>query len=870
MSRVSFEGGGYTACPEELVEMTEEPGEKKVRKKVREAVTELDLLAEDVDRKVAQGLCVLVSPIKYWDDDEEADEEELEKEDLRTRFKRKLVGKMKGDKAVMRGGHIKDVDVPEDNLRYTLAWYDDYKLFAELDMCRFSMPLNLEANYASSESSDSSESEDEENNGSLNLLETIMFQIEDEGEEGIIDKITSFFETDQEVDYISAPFRWDKKELFAGIEDPDTFFRSSLRSFLTHHILIRTDVSKKKDTSDGINIRAGNTQTKGGMNSLGLNYLKLKGVYTDVFILHDRPSTLHRRKAFKEEDEDSKVVDPRAELWSSWKLWYKFQPLWKIRNYFGEKIAFYFAWIELYILTLIVPTIFGIVSFIYGISYSGKGVSLDEENVTTALYNAFTIFNNPLTPWFSLALCIWGTLFVEQWKRRSNSLKYEWDVSNFEQLEPDRPQFYGSKTRKNPITEEEEWYYPFYRLYLKISFSVLTIAFMVFLVMASTVGVIVFRTAFNAGNYLASLPVRESYETDAAFEAATALSKDNNALYTSVLSSVLNALAIMFLGFVYEKLAYMLTNWENHRTQTAYDDALIIKLFAFQFVNNYASLIYIAFFKEDVSENGMFGMSSWKDTCGYEDSNGRPLCYPMLVMQVAVLMILKPMPKFFKDVVIPILLTLWAKFRNKDSNDNIEAVNAGPEKTKELIDIIEEDRKLLAGDTDFTLSEYTEKCIMYGIIMLFGTVFPLAPLVALICNMVDVRVDGYRILWKNRRYIAQRAEDIGIWQYILEFLNMVGVVVNSLILAFTLKGSSSILFKPDVEGSNINSYEPWMVAFAFEHVCFALKFIVSYVIPDVPSDVQFKMRKEQFQVNQLFEKGPTKKDSTGANGNPTV
>ncbi|XP_063683755.1 anoctamin-7-like isoform X16 [Bolinopsis microptera] len=685
----------------------------------------------------------------------------------------------------------------------------------------------------------------------------IFTPIEDEGEEGIIDKITSFFETDQEVDYISAPFRWDKKELFAGIEDPDTFFRSSLRSFLTHHILIRTDVSKKKDTSDGINIR-------------GLNYLKLKGVYTDVFILHDRPSTLHRRKAFKEEDEDSKVVDPRAELWSSWKLWYKFQPLWKIRNYFGEKIAFYFAWIELYILTLIVPTIFGIVSFIYGISYSGKGVSLDEENVTTALYNAFTIFNNPLTPWFSLALCIWGTLFVEQWKRRSNSLKYEWDVSNFEQLEPDRPQFYGSKTRKNPITEEEEWYYPFYRLYLKISFSVLTIAFMVFLVMASTVGVIVFRTAFNAGNYLASLPVRESYETDAAFEAATALSKDNNALYTSVLSSVLNALAIMFLGFVYEKLAYMLTNWENHRTQTAYDDALIIKLFAFQFVNNYASLIYIAFFKEDVSENGMFGMSSWKDTCGYEDSNGRPLCYPMLVMQVAVLMILKPMPKFFKDVVIPILLTLWAKFRNKDSNDNIEAVNAGPEKTKELIDIIEEDRKLLAGDTDFTLSEYTEKCIMYGIIMLFGTVFPLAPLVALICNMVDVRVDGYRILWKNRRYIAQRAEDIGIWQYILEFLNMVGVVVNSLILAFTLKGSSSILFKPDVEGSNINSYEPWMVAFAFEHVCFALKFIVSYVIPDVPSDVQFKMRKEQFQVNQLFEKGPTKKDSTGANGNPTV
>ena len=50
---------------------------------------------------------------------------------------------------------------------------------------------------------------------------------------------------------------------------------------------------------------------------------------------------------------------------------------------------------------------------------------------------------------------------------------------------------------------------------------------------------------------------------------------------------------------------------------------------------------------------------------------------------------------------------------------------------------------------------------MYGFIMLFGAVFPLAPLVALLCNVIDVRIDGYRILWKNRRYIAQRAEDIG-------------------------------------------------------------------------------------------------------------
>ena len=36
---------------------------------------------------------------------------------------------------------------------------------------------------------------------------------------------------------------------------------------------------------------------------------------------------------------------------------------------------------------------------------------------------------------------------------------------------------------------------------------------------------------------------------------------------------------------------------ENHRTQTQYNDSLIVKLFAFQFVNTYTSLFYIAFFR---------------------------------------------------------------------------------------------------------------------------------------------------------------------------------------------------------------------------------------------------------------------------------
>jgi len=42
-----------------------------------------------------------------------------------------------------------------------------------------------------------------------------------------------------------------------------------------------------------------------------------------------------------------------------------------------------------------------------------------------------------------------GTIFLEVWKRERSTLAYEWDVSSFENSEPDRPQFVG--TEEKPV-----------------------------------------------------------------------------------------------------------------------------------------------------------------------------------------------------------------------------------------------------------------------------------------------------------------------------------------------------------------------------------------------------------------------------------
>ena len=55
------------------------------------------------------------------------------------------------------------------------------------------------------------------------------------------------------------------------------------------------------------------------------------------------------------------------EEWASFGLWYKRQPLWLIRNYFGAKIGLYFAWLGFYTQMLILPAIIGLLVIMFGL-----------------------------------------------------------------------------------------------------------------------------------------------------------------------------------------------------------------------------------------------------------------------------------------------------------------------------------------------------------------------------------------------------------------------------------------------------------------------------------------------------------------------
>ena len=62
-----------------------------------------------------------------------------------------------------------------------------------------------------------------------------------------------------------------------------------------------------------------------------------------------------------------------------------------------------------------------------------------------------------------------------------------------------------------------------------------------------------------------------------------------------VIASIINVVQIQVLTYVYDFIAFKLTDLENQRNDINYEDSMIIKLFLFQFVNNYSSFYFLAF-----------------------------------------------------------------------------------------------------------------------------------------------------------------------------------------------------------------------------------------------------------------------------------
>ena len=301
-----------------------------------------------------------------------------------------------------------------------------------------------------------------------------------------------------------------------------------------------------------------------------------------------------------------------------------------IREYYGERVALYFTFLGHY------------QSSVYGIAVVGIFVQMWQimERFVPALTPENTGFPMDLgSLLYSAVIAVWGTLFLERWKRLEAQKVTEWGMNDFEAREEPRPEFIGQmresatigtlarrgrgetpedieakamadawrRARNLPIRESEvqhpvAWYgMPVMwaddsTLKKRIMLGALVTGSFVILAITMTVGVFIMRAALRYSQ--------------------------GGVILSAAVGGAVNAAFIMLLQNIYSGFTIRITDWENWETQTQWVDSRAMKTFVFNTVNSFGSFVYIAYIRKEYDsgcmgacEHATFGSAIQTDKC---------------------------------------------------------------------------------------------------------------------------------------------------------------------------------------------------------------------------------------------------------------
>lgn len=589
-------------------------------------------------------------------------------------------------------------------------------------------------------------------------------------------------------------FTFEDQDCFAGVENEGEFFTTQERQSIIYYMLNNLRALKGEQLNK--------VKFLEGQPIVPL--LQSKGIVSQVFPLHNQDTLQEMRKCWVQGV-------------------FRRQPLDKIRDYFGVKIAMYFAYLGHYTLALCIPAFLGACIWLF----QGQDETVDDQwFVAFALFNAF-----------------WATLYLEHWKRRSSELAYEWGTldKKDELLDDPRPLFSGS-LRESPVTGRQEPYYApwkrnLFRYFISwpIIFLCLCVVFVVMLLI------------FQLQEWINNL-----------------VGKEDIPGFCTFLPKILLAVSIGILDEVYKKIAYWLNHIENYRMAETYENHLIIKLVLFQFVNSFLSLFYIAFYLQDMDRlrDQLAAILITRQVIG----NIKEALLPYLVWKV----------KLYK---VGYEMTSEVSIPNKtEAVSSVESVGGNKGEVRERKSVNNENDSSVSGKSETaaglqrktsltqaevestmnkyedTFEDFLEMFIQFGYVTLFSSAFPLAALCALMNNIVEVRSDAFKLCMNHQRPFGQQVENIGTWQDALELMGVIAVIVNCALIGISGQVTRMV--------PNSSIVSTIIIIVILEHIILALKFLIAYAIPDIPEAIATKKAKLEFLRRQALKKLESQISST--------
>ncbi|CAN1217972.1 Anoctamin-like protein At1g73020 [Linum perenne] len=128
---------------------------------------------------------------------------------------------------------------------------------------------------------------------------------------------------------------------------------------------------------------------------------------------------------------------------------------------------------------------------------------------------------------------------------------------------------------------------------------------------------------------------------------------------------------------------------------------------------------------------------------------------------------------------------------------------------------------------DGLFDDYLQLALQFGMIMMFACAFPLAFVFAAVNSFTEVRTDALKLLAMFRRPIPRVAATIGAWINIYQFLIVMSICTNSVLLVCMYDQERKWQIEPGLAGILI-----------MEHVLLLIKFGFSQFVPEEPAWVR--------------------------------
>ncbi|XP_031531019.2 anoctamin-9 isoform X2 [Vicugna pacos] len=450
--------------------------------------------------------------------------------------------------------------------------------------------------------------------------------------------------------------------------------------------------------------------------------------------------------------------------WAQWGNMFQEQPLDDIRDYFGEKVALYFAWLCWYTRMLVPAAVVGLIIFLSGFSLfdasqiskeiceahniymcpRGDGSRRYQPLSETCTFAKLThLFDNEGTVVFAIFMAGWATVFLEIWKRKRAHVVLHWDLYGWDEDQEEMAlELINCPDYQLPLHQHS---------YVRSTIILIVSLLMICLLIGMAHALVVYRVLAVA-----------------LFNSAFPKKQVTTAVV--VTGALVQYVTILIMTKINKYVALKLCDFEKPRTFSERESKFTVKFFTLQFFAHFSSLIYIAFILGRI--NGHPGKSVrllgvWK------------------LEEMAIIMGLKQTLSNCMEYLGP-----WLAHKCRSMRAKLGGTAQGP-----VLRHWQQNYLLNPVNTFSLFDEFMEMMIQYGFTTIFVAAFPLAPLLAFFSNLVEIRLDAIKMVRLQRRLVPRKAKDIGTWLQVLEIIGVLAVIANGMVIAFTSEFIPRMLYK---------------------------------------------------------------------------